>query len=90
MDFEKIYTEGEYYRNNPGWSSEDSAWKGEMITALLKKNNTTFNSATEVGCGAGLVLKTVQSGFPGKQFTGYDISPQAITLATTALASSPT
>lgn len=81
MNFKTIYTEGEYLRNNPDWSSDDSVWKAGMIIAILKKNEARFTNATEIGCGAGRVLKNIQEAYPEKQFTGYDISPQAIAMA---------
>ena len=82
MDFEKIYTEGEYFKNNPTWSVEDSVWKGEIIERLLKKNDIRFNEMIEVGCGAGKILEYLQMKNTNQNFIGYDISPQAIDLAT--------
>lgn len=81
MSFEQLYTDGGYLQRNPCWSAEDSAWKAGMIADLLKKNATAFNTVAEVGCGAGGVLQNLQQHFGGAQYSGYDISPQAIELA---------
>ncbi len=81
MDFEKIYTNGKYFGNNPTWSVEDSAWKGIIIESILKRNSIVFNEIIEVGCGAGKILEYLQKKNPNQNFLGYDISPQAIDLA---------
>jgi D-arabinose 1-dehydrogenase-like Zn-dependent alcohol dehydrogenase len=81
MDFEQRYIDGEYLRQNPDWSQEDSGWKAEVISALLKKNKVHAQTVAEVGCGAGGILHCLQQQFTDTSFSGYDISPQAITLA---------
>jgi len=81
MDFEKIYRDGAYAGNNPDWSAADAPWKAGMIADLLKKKKVDFKEMTEVGCGSGKILATLQQAFPGKKYKGYDISPQAIALA---------
>ncbi len=81
MDFEKIYTGGKYFDNNPTWAIEYSGWKGNFIETLLKGNNISFNEIIEVGCGAGEILAYLQKQNPDKNFIGYDISPQAIDIA---------
>jgi SAM-dependent methyltransferase len=84
MNRTKIYLNGEYMRNNPGWGEEDAGWKTEIIDKLLKKNGITFNNAVEVGCGSGKILLELAKRNPGvKHFSGYDISPQAIAIAKT-------
>jgi cyclopropane fatty-acyl-phospholipid synthase-like methyltransferase len=52
-----------------------------MIKALLDKNNISFRTMTEVGCGTGGVIQFLAQSFTGKIFTGYDISPQSIAIA---------
>ena len=81
MDFEKFYKDGGYLEANPDWDEKDSAWKGAMLVKLLEKNNADFNSLTEVGCGAGGIVKYIAEKFPAKKITGYDVSPQAIAIA---------
>jgi cyclopropane fatty-acyl-phospholipid synthase-like methyltransferase len=81
MDFEKIYRDGAYAAKNPDWSAADAPWKAGMIAALLKKNKIDFHEMIEVGCGSGKILSSLQETFPGKNYKGYDISPQAIALA---------
>jgi len=73
-----IYNNGEYLKNNPAWGEEDVAWKGGMIVDLLKKNKISFNTAIEVGCGMGGILRVMQSAFPQGLFSGYDISSAVI------------
>jgi SAM-dependent methyltransferase len=81
MGFEQRYTDGDYLRQNPGWSLEDAEWKAGMVAGLLKASKVQFNSATEIGCGAGGVIHCLQQHYPDAVFSGYDISPQAIALA---------
>lgn len=76
-----IYTDGTYLSNNPGWHTEDSKWKAEKIAGIIEKNNLSFDSLCEVGCGAGGVLNHLNGIFPNSILKGYDISPQAIELA---------
>jgi len=78
----EIYTNGEYFKNNPGWDIADAGWKTAVISDLLKKNNIAATEVIETGCGAGGILAALANLEPGiKQLTGYDISPQAIELA---------
>lgn len=79
---ETIYTDGEYFNNNPLWHTERSAWKAEKIFSILRKNKINFYTVADVGCGAGEVLKQVQqkSGSE-KKYSGYEISPQGFALA---------
>jgi hypothetical protein len=81
MGFEQRYIDGDYLQQNPGWSLEDAEWKAGMITSLLAKNAVVFTTATEIGCGAGGVVHCLSKQFGNAQFSGYDISPQAIAMA---------
>jgi predicted TPR repeat methyltransferase len=81
MGFEQRYMDGGYLEQNPGWSLEDASWKAGMIARLLTAHQVTFNSAVEVGCGAGGVLHWLHKQYPELSFAGYDISPQAIAMA---------
>ena len=56
---------------------EDSAWKAANIGEILKRESVPFQTAVEVGCGAGLILQELAGDFPEKQWTGFDISPDA-------------
>lgn len=79
---DEIYINGDYFRNNPGWAIEDAPWKADIIFKLLQKNKIDCRKIIEVGCGAGGILE--QLCFKSSDFTellGYDISPQAISLA---------
>jgi len=76
-----IYQTGEYVERNPTYHVEDSSWKARHILSLIKKNSLEPRTICEIGCGAGEILKQLQSWLPADtDFFGYDISPQAIEL----------
>ena len=76
-----IYQTGEYVERNPTYHVEDSAWKAGQILRMIEKHDLRPNSVCEVGCGAGEILKQLQSDLPeDTQFLGYEISPQAFAL----------
>jgi SAM-dependent methyltransferase len=79
---EEIYRSGAYERSNPTWHDEDAPWKANQIKAILADNNILFESIGEIGCGAGGILVQLANTFPAVKFSGYDISPQAIEMAT--------
>jgi hypothetical protein len=72
-----VYESGEYLDSNPDWHMENSAWKAANIASLLADETVPFNTAVEVGCGAGLILQELAGELPTKQWAGYDISPDA-------------
>lgn len=77
-----MYVSGEYYKNNPDWDIADARWKTDVISGLLKNNNIKPKQVIEVGCGAGENLVELLKRDSGiEKLTGYDISPQAIELA---------
>jgi SAM-dependent methyltransferase len=76
-----IYTNGQYLENNPTWDIEDSPWKAIQIQRLIERNHLNLHSICEVGCGAGEVLRELQSQLPNCiEFVGYEISPQAYSI----------
>jgi hypothetical protein len=78
---QNIYQTGEYVERNPTYHVEDSAWKANQILKMLEKHDLRPQSICEVGCGAGEILKQLQSGLPeDTQFFGFEISPQAFAL----------
>lgn len=78
---DNIYETGEYARRNPTYHVQDSAWKARQILKMLGKNGLQPQSVCEIGCGAGEILKQLQSNLPpAADFFGYEISPQAFTL----------
>ena len=83
---EKIYTEenGEYLKNNPNWHVEDSPWKAQQISKMLSRNPINPKTIAEIGCGAGEILNQLYASMPNDtNFTGFDISKDAINLAKT-------
>ncbi len=72
------YMNGEYLNKNPTWDSEDSPWKAEQILKIIHRNNLKPKTICEVGCGAGEILRQLQSKMDKTSaFYGYEISPQA-------------
>src|SRR6187401_1288418 len=77
-----IYTNGEYFENNPTWDIEDSPWKADIINSIIERNRIRVNDIVEVGCGAGGILTNLAAKNPRiRTLKGFDISPQAIMLA---------
>ena len=78
-----MYTDGKYLENTSTWHKEDSRWKADQIYRMLENNNLKFSSVAEIGCGAGEILIELSKSINdiSIQYTGYDISPQAIELA---------
>jgi 2-polyprenyl-3-methyl-5-hydroxy-6-metoxy-1,4-benzoquinol methylase len=74
------YNDGEYFKYNPTWSVETSAWKAEKISKMLKEENISPGSICEIGCGAGEILNCLHPKFPQAEFYGYEISEQAFEL----------
>jgi len=79
-----IYESGEYLSATETWHAEDSEWKAEQISEILAKNNLSPLMLAEIGCGAGEILKHLSNRdeLSNTEFYGFDISPQAIELAT--------
>jgi SAM-dependent methyltransferase len=76
-----IYSDGTYFRNNPDWHVDDSAWKARHVAGILERNAVRPASICEIGCGAGEVLRNLSRELPeAKRFVGYDISPDAYRL----------
>jgi SAM-dependent methyltransferase len=71
------YLRGDYLRNNPSWDIEDSLWKAERVTDLVKTAGFPARSFCEVGCGAGGVLAELRKRFPDAELVGYDIASDA-------------
>lgn len=81
---ETIYTDknSEYLKKNPTWHVEDSPWKANQILKMLNRNPINPKTISEVGCGAGEILNQLHAALPENiEFTGYDISSDAIKLA---------
>jgi predicted TPR repeat methyltransferase len=79
-DLANIYQNGDYLTNNQDWHAAESPWKANNILKILQQNNIAFETAVEVGCGAGQILQALHQALPDKRFAGFDISPQAASL----------
>jgi SAM-dependent methyltransferase len=71
------YFNNDYLAKNPGWHSEDSAWKARVVTSVLYGFGLSPSTICEVGCGTGAVLAHLRSYFPNARLSGWDVSPQA-------------
>tara|TARA_B110000444_G_C18228343_1_gene317608 strand:+ start:45 stop:227 length:183 start_codon:yes stop_codon:yes gene_type:complete len=56
---------------------ENYAGKAANISEMLKRESVTFEWAVEVGCGDGLILQELASGFPENHWAELDISRDA-------------
>jgi SAM-dependent methyltransferase len=79
-DASSIYKNGAYLEHNEDWHAAESPWKADNILKILQQNEIAFETAAEVGCGAGQILQVLHQALPEKEFTGFDISPQAASL----------
>jgi SAM-dependent methyltransferase len=76
------YTDGEYLKKVGDWHGQDSYWKAHKVLEMIQKHKLTPNSIDDIGCGAGEVLVEIQKNMAaGLDFRGFDISPQAISIA---------
>ena len=76
-----LYLSGEYLSKHPSWHVEDSEWKASKVLAMLERHKLDIRSVVEIGCGAGEILLRLQQRMDKPcRFTGYEISPQALTL----------
>lgn len=76
------YVSGEYLRKYPDWHESDAPWKARGARRILERNRTDPRTVADVGCGSGGALRELAGLLgPETQFTGYDISPQAVALA---------
>jgi len=76
------YQGNAYLRHNPSWHSDDSPWKARQVLKMLERRACSPTSVCEVGCGAGVILRTLHDEMdPSLRFVGYDIAPAAIELA---------
>lgn len=76
MIIEKRYTDGSYLQKNPNWDREDSSWKVEQVSKILRKFAMKPKTICEIGCGTGDNLLYIGNEFVLSQLFGFDISPQ--------------
>jgi cyclopropane fatty-acyl-phospholipid synthase-like methyltransferase len=77
-----MYADGSYAERNPTYHVEDSPWKARQVLQVLDKLAFHPKSVCEVGCGAGEILRQLQQAMPHDvQFSGFEISPAAASLA---------
>src|SRR6185312_819989 len=77
-----FYTDGAYLERNAGWHVDASPWKTKAVLQVMKRNSLHPQTVCEIGCGAGEILRLLQSEMDSScTFIGYDIAPQAIEMA---------
>ena len=76
-----IYQSGEYLENHPDWHAADAPYKARWIAQILRRNRLEPRHIVEIGCGSGQILVELAAEFPSARLEGYDISPQATTIA---------
>jgi len=79
-NMDSIYTNGKYLETTQTWHAEDSPWKADQLIKFIRKNRLHPKTIAEIGCGVGAILDELSKKeyLIDVQFTGYDISPQAI------------
>jgi hypothetical protein len=77
LPLQSIYTSNQYAELNPTWHEEDSPWKAKQIAEIIARNNLTFTSLCEVGCGTGEILLNLSRSHPLAKFDGYEVAPNA-------------
>lgn len=78
-----MYQDGTYFENNPAWHEADSPWKAKRIRNILLDNGIAHAKLCEVGCGVGGILLNLEEMLPEARLSGYEISPQAFSVANT-------
>ena len=77
-----LYSSGEYAARNPQWHQEHSEWKAMQVRRMLEKHSIRPTRLAEVGCGAGGILESLHRQLvPQPDCVGYEISPQAFSMA---------
>ena len=75
------YNNQDYLTANPDWGASHAPWKARIVGELVERRGLDVDSIAEVGCGSGAVLEQLQQRWPGKSFTGYDLSSVAHEIA---------
>lgn len=77
-----LYSSGDYAAKNPDWHQEHSQWKAYQVRRMLDKYSIRPSRLAEVGCGAGAILESLHRQLvPQPDCVGYEISPQAFSMA---------
>lgn len=79
---DSIYNDGTYLEVSRSWHEEDSPWKAKQILTMLERHGLEPATVCEVGCGAGEILRQLADSLGhDRSYVGFDISPQAIAIA---------
>ena len=74
---DNIYNDNQYLSNNTNWHQEDSPYKVSLVRKIIKRNNLSFKTCSDVGCGAGLVTELLSKEYRTSRFVGFDFSEDA-------------
>jgi len=77
------YVDGDYLDNNPDWHAADSPFKARWIFEILQRNGIHPRSFAEIGCGVGEILVELKKRYPEAKLSGFEVSPQAFSIAST-------
>lgn len=80
-DSHSIYESGSYLEQNPDWHADDAPYKAKWIAEILRRNALEPKHIVEIGCGSGQILVDLAHEFPAARFDGFDISSQALAIA---------
>lgn len=82
MRVKSRYTDGTYLSDTGDWHEGDAEWKARHVLEMLDRADYRPSSICDIGCGSGGLLAYLHQHLRETgSFTGYDISPQAISLA---------
>lgn len=72
------FNSDDYLQKHPTWHAEDSAWKADQVLKMLDRAKLTPKYICDVGCGAGVTLRTLQSRLPSDaRLVGYEMAAEA-------------
>jgi hypothetical protein len=76
------YADGTQVALTPDWYESDAEWKAGQVRSMMRKHGIEPASICDVGCGTGGVLDYLSRNLPSTtKLVGYEISPQATSLA---------
>lgn len=81
MKITKMYTDSQYLHQHPTWDGEEAVLKAAWINEMIKKLQLPITDVIEAGCGSGRILSELSKQHPAAHFRGFDVSPQAISIA---------
>ena len=76
------YLDGTQLSIDPDWYEANAGWKADQVRGILARHRITPKAVCDVGCGTGGVLDALGRSLPpGTKLVGYEISPDALAMA---------